>query len=531
MIGSLIGARQQLLRLAAVALIVGGIGGCTRGPRLLAPQEQLPLDRQVVEYPRGFALTSYVENLTAPTAIAFDRTDGPHAGALLIAEGGLDGNPVRIFGFDPSGEQFTVYPLGRRLGLGLLGGDESLHGPVGGMVVHAGEIYVTHRDSSGRGVVSALTYDGARRTVVGDLPAQGDYGVTDIVVNETNGRLYFGVGSATNSGVVGIDNWDVGWVEDHPDFSDVPFVDLTLLGYRFDTPNPAGGLFGGADKAVSAPYQPFGTSNQTRIRRSPSGRPTSAIYSVSPEGGDLRVEAHGLRNPAGLAFNEFGSLFATNQGMQLRGTRPVKDDPDVVTRVPLGGATWFGFPDFSADMYPITDARFQPPVDMIIQTGYPELAFLINHSASGLTPPDRNTLLRAVFPSLSGASKMQIVPSRGPFSDFGGNLVVALAGDRAPFATSGRKLAAPVGYKVVRVDPDSRQVREFVHNTSMRPASAVGKKVVGLERPIDVAFGTDGALYILDLGRLEMRSGNPRIAERTGRVFRLAPAEEPTTPP
>lgn len=524
-------AGRQLVGLASLLWIAIALAGCRGSPVVLPSGQRLPIDRRVVEYPSGFVLTGFIDRLHAPTAFAFDFDDERHAGTLVVAEYGLEDEP-RLVGFRPDGEQFQIYPRTTRLSaLNPFPRGDRLHGPVGGLCISKGEIFVTHRDEQGRGVLSAIRYDGTRRTVVGELPAQGDHAVTAVVLNPINDRLYFGVGSATNSGVVGIDNWEQGWVATHRDFSDQPFVDLKLLGYRFDTPNPAGGFFGASETAVSAPYQPFGSSNQTRIRRVANGRPTAAIYSVSRDGGDLRVEAHGIRHPAGLVFNEFGSLFASNQGMELRGTRPVKDDPDAIVRVPLGGATWFGFPDFSADLLPISDPRFQPEVQMILRTGYPELGSLIDHVASGLTPPDRNTLLRGVFLPLSGAAGMDAVPSRGGFRDFRGNLVVALSGDRAPFATSGRPLVAPVGYKVVRVDPDARQVRDFVFNASALPASRMKGKVMALERPIDVKFGPDGALYILDLGRVSFETGSPRPVKRTGRVFRLAPTEPPTTQP
>lgn len=522
-------ASRQIGRLATLLLLATVLVGCRGSAVVVPPEARLAIDRRVVEYPSGFALTPFIDRLRAPTAFAFDFDDPDHAGTLVVAESGLEDQP-RLIGFRPDGTQFPIYPrTGRLSALNPFPRQDRLFGPVGGLCISKGEIFVTHRDGQGRGVLSAIRYDGTRRAVVGELPAQGDHSVTSVVLNPINDRLYFGVGSATNSGVVGIDNWERGWVAAHRDFCDQSFVDLKLLGYRFDTPDPSGGFFGASETAVSAPFQRFGSSNQTRIRRALNGRPTSAIYSVSREGGDLRVEAHGIRHPAGLVFNEFGSLFASNQGMELRGTRPVKDDPDVVVRVPLGGATWFGFPDYSADQLPISDPRFQPEVEMILRTGYPELGALIDHNASGLTPPDRNTLLRGVFLPLSGAAGMDVVPGRGDFRDFRGNLVVALSGDRAPFATSGRPLVAPVGHKVMRVDPDARQVRDFVFNASALPASRMKGKPLALERPIDVKFGPDGALYILDLGEVRFEAGQPQPIKRTGRVFRLAPIESPTT--
>ena len=48
--------------------------------------------------------------------------------------------------------------------------------------------------------------------------------MTDIAVDPVSGRLFFGVGAATNSGVVGLDNWN--WVQKYPDFCDLPAIKL-----------------------------------------------------------------------------------------------------------------------------------------------------------------------------------------------------------------------------------------------------------------------------------------------------------------
>lgn len=509
-----------------LAVMLCLIGGCVRHPYLVPGDQQVVIDRKLVEYPTGFELRPYVTNLTGPTAIAFDIE-----GSLLIAEGGMDGSEPRVSGFKADGKRFNIYPPDRKVPLYFVQGGFRMYGPIGGMIVHQGRIFISHRDSSGMGVITALDYEGHPTTIVADLPAQGDYGVTDLAI-APNGRLYFGVGTATNSGVVGIDNWSVGWVLKNPKVADLPYVNLKLLGYRFDTPNPLATLFGGADIAVTAPFQPFGTSNQTRVRKAPNDKPNGAVYSVSPTGGDLRVEAHGIRYPRGLAFNEYGRLYVTNDGMELRGTRPVKDDPDTLLRMVSGA--WYGWPDFSADLLPITEERFQPPQDLIIKTGYPDLGFLIDHETSGLLRPDRNTLLAATFQPLSGAAKLDFVPASGPFKEFRGSAIVALSGDRAPFATSGQKLVGPTGYKVVRVDVDGKQVKDFVRNTDGVPASRISFENdddTALERPIDVKFGPDGAMYILDLGVLESRNGETNIRAGTGKIFRLAGmSEQPQAP-
>lgn len=513
----------RIALLAALLLLCGQLLGCATGPTLLSADQRQPIDRRLVEYPAGYQLTPHVTGLTAPSAIAFDANR-----SLLIAESGADGREPKIFGFKETGEYFQIYPTGRRLPFGLdrLDPGFRLYGPVGGMIAEHDKVYVSHRDRDGKGVITAFDYQGNPTTIVSGLPAQGDYGVTDIAIKPSNGRLYFGVGTATNSGVVGIDNWARGWVRRHPDVADHSAQDVKLLGYRFDTPNPKGGLLGGDDIAVTAPFQPFGRSNQTRIPG--TEKPNGAIYSVSPTGGDLRVEATGLHNPRGLAFNDFEQLYVANTGMELRGTRPIKDDPDVLLRL-VNGA-WYGWPDYSADLNPIGDRRYQPPVDMIIRHGYPDVSALIDHAASGLSMPDKR-LIYASFPQFSGAAKLDFGPSSGPLREFRGKAILALSGDRAPFANSGRRLKGPIGHKVMMVDVDRRRTEEFIYNTEDKPASRLGDGVMALERPIDVKFGPDGALYLLDYGQMRMKEGQEDVAPGTGRIYRLTEVPEEAPPP
>jgi len=269
-------ARAVWLVGCCVALVLVQ-AGCRVGPEVL--KNQASIDRAVVEYPAGFELRTHVRGLTAPTAIAFDAD-----GSLLVAESGIDGNEPRVFGIRKDGSMFDVWPRGRRLPA-LLARGFKMYGPIGGMVATGGKVFVTHRDENGRGRVTAFSYDANTppQTIVGDLPAQGDYGITDIAVHP-NGRLYFGVGAATNSGVVGLDNLQAGWVKQHPRVCDIPYIDIKLNGFRFDTGNPFASIFGGKDVAVTGPFQPFGLSDQSGIPRPPLGRatnerPTAAIYS------------------------------------------------------------------------------------------------------------------------------------------------------------------------------------------------------------------------------------------------------------
>ena len=160
--------------------------------------------------------------------------------------------------------------------------------------------------------MTAFEYNGSHKTIASDFPAQGEGSLTDIIVK--GDRLYFGLGAATNSGVVGPDDWQFGWVKNHPKFSDHSLVPLKLLGYRFDAKNPRSGLLGGDDIAN-------GAVPSVRRERSflgaevPDGKPTAAIYSANVAGGDVRNEAHGIRLPRGLAVDEWAADESTSRTM------------------------------------------------------------------------------------------------------------------------------------------------------------------------------------------------------------------------
>ena len=507
--------RQPMIRMLvqsmAGLLLLCGVGCATR-PMLIPSNATYSIDRAAVAYPQSSSLQTVVRKLTCPTAICLDE-----AGALIIADHGLEQEP-RIYGFGPTGVRFDIYPHQRGL-LGSGGEKHVLRGPVGGMVAADGKIFVFHRDKNDRGMISSFDYRGNRQTVIDDLPCPAEQSVLDLAIGPEDRRLYFAIGAVTNSGVVGLDNWKEGWLKEHQQACDTPAVPHKLLGYRFDTPNPEAGFLGGKSVAVTGPFQPFGMSRQTWAMPPANGRPTGAIYSVSPAGDDLRVEAHGIRCARGLAFNDYGRLYATNQGMELRGTRPVRNDPDSLLRIIRN--TWYGWPDYTTDLRSVADWRFQPPTEMIVQSGYPELSPLIDIQTSGLLPPNRDTLVQGVFAPFSGAAKMDFVPAAGPLKEYQGSAVVALWGDRAPFATSGGDLPTPTGYKVVRIDVDSHKFSDLVYNRGGLPASRAGRYRDMLERPVDVKFASDGSMFILDMGEVKMDGGRLQAVPRTGKIFRL----------
>jgi glucose/arabinose dehydrogenase len=495
--------------LLAFALVAGG---CINQPKLLPMKMQRPIDRSVIEkYPSGFVLTPLAQGLNCPTAECFDAE-----GSLLVAESGIEGCEPHIFGYHKDGSYFNVYPFNRTVSFFPTG--FVIYGPVGGMVAWKGRVYVTHRDRNGFGVITAFGYDGSHTTVVGGLPARGDYGVNDIAIGP-NDRLFFTVGMATNSGIVGLDN---AWLKRYPGVHDEVYspngTPIATTGAKFNSINPLQGFLH-PETAVTGYGQPFGQSIQSHLRS--SDKPNGAVYSCRLDGAELEVRAFGLHNPRGVAVDENGHPFVSNDGMQVRGSRPVLNDPDVV--VSVGRGNFFGAPDFSTTGHPITDPEYRPPLSFLAPHGYDELSQLIDREASGLRlPDDFSVLVAGVFPSQSGAAKMAFVPPDGPFKDLSGSIVVALDGDRAPFATGGLKLLGAVGGKVAIIDRGAKQVRDFLRNTAGVPASQQPYGTVALERPCDVKFGPDGSLYILDFGRMDNNGPVPRYYPGTGAIFKLS---------
>jgi glucose/arabinose dehydrogenase len=522
------GLRPRLRRGSRLVLALGGMlltglaGGCATGPHVLSRAQQAVIDRQYVEYPAGYEFRRYIAGLNAPIAFDFDVD-----GNIIIVEGGLGNNRPSIIGFRPDGTKFVIFPLAPSGPLTLGSESFEVYGPVGGLACYHGKVYLSHRDKDGFGVITAFDYYGGHRTVVSGLPARGENGVTQLAVDPKSGLLYFGVGTATNSGVVGLDDAEIGWLGDYPKVCDNLGLDkVRTYGAKFNTPDPFATWFM-PDIAVTGPFQPFNVSNQTLIR-SRSDKANGVICSVPLLGGPLRIEATGIHNPRGLAFSQFG-LYFTNDGMEPRGSRPIMNDGDsVLVWVP---GTWYGWPDFSTDLRPINEpsGHFQPPQSMVLPYGYPDVDMLVNKEASNLVVPSANTLLEGVFPSQSGAAGLTFIPDASPLStDFAGNAIVALSGDRAPFGTGGMKLVGPTGYKIMRLDVDRKQVHEFIHNTQELPASKIKNATPEeLERPIDVKIGPDGALYVLDLGQMTMKHGKPDVAYGTGQVFRLLPVPPP----
>jgi glucose/arabinose dehydrogenase len=454
-----------------------GAGQTTfNGPRAFSPE--------AIAVPQGYRIELVASGLTFPVGAAFDDS-----GRLHVVESGYsygeDFTEPRLLRLEADGRA-TLVASGQR------------GGPWTGVTFHQGNFYVADGNVLEGGRILRIGPGGQMHAVVSGLPSFGDHHSNGPVMGP-DGWLYFAQGTATNSGVVGRDNLEFGWLKRHPQFHDIPAQDVTLTGENFETENFLAP--GGPGRVQTGAFLPFGTASSPGQIVRGSLKSSGSVLRVRPEGGEPELVAWGFRNPFGLAFAADGTLFVTENGYDERGSRPVWGVPDVLWRVQRG--LWYGWPDYVAGE-PITDPQFKPP-------GKPAPRFLL---ATHPNPPPAPTAKFAVHSSADGLDF-----SRSPQFGHAGEAFVAIFGDQAP--TAG-KMPNAIGGRVVRVDVSTGVITNFAVNRRPHDGPATKTGSAGLERPVSVRFDPRGeALYVIDFGVLLMDEKGAHPKRETGAVWRI----------
>lgn len=408
-----------------------------------------------------------IDGLHFPTSIAIDAE-----GRVHVAESGL-----RFAGAQPGGRVWRLEADGGRTLIA-----EDLAAPVTGLCWHEDYLYVSE---GGAGRIVRFDKAGERTVIVDGMPGPGNYHTNMVAIAE--GRLYFGQGAMSNLGVIGLDAYELGWLRRLPHAHDVPGMDVTLAGVNVTTTNPLADLPG--DEATTGAFTQFGTRTEPGARVPRRTKCTAAILACDLDGGNLEVVAWGLRNPFGLGFLPNGRLLAVDQGADDRGSRPIGNAPDFLFEVRSGA--WYGWPDYIGGE-PVTSPEFRP-------TRGPQPTFILaDHDR--LPPPQRPLVS---FQPHAAATKFAVIPADAP--RHAGHLVVTLFGDEAPMCLPAG--GPPIGRDLVRVDPTDWSTHRL----------GTGLPV---KRPIDVAFGADGELYVVDFGQFEMSDTGVRAEAGTGKVWR-----------
>jgi glucose/arabinose dehydrogenase len=437
-----------------------------------------------IALPPGFKIETVATGLTFPSAVTFDNQGRLYAIETGYSYGEVWGEP-KLIRIDPDGKQ-TVVATGAK------------NGPWTGVSFYNGFFYVAEGGESEGGKILRISPAGDVKVLTENLPGQGDHHTNSPVIH--NGYIYFGQGTATNSGIVGEDNAQFGWLMRKKDFHDIPCADVVLAGQNYESSNVL--TEDPNDKTTTGAYSPFGTSTNAGQVVKGSIPCSGAIMRIPFEGGKIELVSWGLRNPFGLAFSSDGKLFVTDNGFDDRGSRPVWGTGDVLWEIKEG--MWYGWPDFSAGSSINNDKEFRAP-------GKPFVKPLLQSYPN--TPPKPIAVL-GVHSSSNGFDF-------STNSSFGylGEAFIAQFGDMSP---GPGKVTRPVGFKIVRVNTGNGVIQDFAANKGKRngPASWLGKG--GLERPLSVKFDPSGkALYVVDFGIMKTTEKGPQPQTGTGVIWKI----------
>lgn len=453
-------------------------------------------EASAAEVPDGYKVEVFLSGLTFPTSIEFGAD-----GDVFVAEAGYTYGPAevipRIIRYDKTGERKGEITVG-------------LVGPINDLLWHDGKLFISHR-----GKISVMEGDGVKDLVTG-LPSEGDHQNNQIVAGP-DGMLYFGQGVATNSGVVGKDNLMMGWLKKHPDFHDVPAKDIKLTGETFITKNPLDSQ--DSDKAVTSPLGPFAGGENKDGMIPGQTKAGGTVLRMKPDGSGLEVFAWGLRNPYGLSFSADGILYATENGFDVRGSRPIANDKEDLYKIVEGA--WYGWPDFGSGI-PVTDPQFKPE-------GESQPQFLMEEHPNVVKP-------LATYPKHSSITKMAICPD-GTFGETG-KIFISFFGHMAPMTGD---VDQHGGHRVIMVDPDTFESSDFLtqkrhghsgaedgksgHQESSESESSDGNAAsAGPRRLLDVQFSPEGdSLCVVDYGVMLVDKKGITPKPETGVVWRISP--------
>ncbi|SNB44673.1 sorbosone dehydrogenase family protein [Geobacter sp. DSM 9736] len=481
---------RALTSVAGITMLCISLSGCfgmrpsAGGGKIteLPEMGERALNPADIALPEGYAIEAVATGLTFPTGVTFDESGMPY-----VVEAGYSYGEVwevpRLLRVD--GGKLVPVAEGRK------------NGPWTGVVRHEGAFYVAEGGELEGGRILRITADGNMSTVAGNFPTRGDHHTNGPAVGP-DGWLYFGLGTATNSGIVGEDNLKFGWLARNPDFHDTPCIDVTLTGENYETKD----VVKGEGEAFTGAFVPFGkpTSKGEVIK---GNIPCNgAVLKVLPSGGSPELVAWGFRNPFGLAFSPEGKLFVTDNGYDERGSRPVFGTGDALWEVQQG--IWYGWPDFSTGLRLDEGTQFKQ-----LLGGKPKLLL---EKYPNIPPKPA-----AILPVHSSADGFDF--SRSEHFGHVGEAFVAQFGDQSP--TTG-KVVGPVGFNVVRVDVKNGVVREFVSNKGKKNGPASGLGTGGIERPVAARFDPSGkALYIVDFGILKETPEGAKPVQKTGVLWRI----------
>ncbi len=548
-------APKQKLSCMAVALALAGmaavpVAALADGVNQNCPEESVyynPSNGEDIAVPQGFRVEAFITGLNFPTDIAFVGGANDFKVYVLESGTGLPGkcnNNVGVYGgpfapanpftpdiviFDRHGHK-TGGPLGKPT---LAGGGFQPDGPAIGLAFEnnfdGGTLYATDSNQGARGapgkgnntsrVLRVSLPAGTITPLIVGLPT-GDHPTEQIVAKD--GWLYWSQGSATNSGVTGHDNGAGG--NQH----DIACQQITLSQNVWDS----------GDGHVTSGYSNHGVARPGAVvpafeDATSKGMCTGAILraKISDPQNTIEPVAWGFRNPFGIRFSPVdhplkGQMMISENGEDERGARPTNNAPDrlaVARQNPDGTPEWhgwadrFGFLDSTQSVFnPKGSSGDDNPAAIANKPVLPVFAFF----------PQQPVAPLALEPADVAAVGLDFVPD-----SFVGGVVkknAALVSREGDFGFSQANGTPEAGHDVELVNftgqtPSELQLSRFAFNCRQREQfqdpdgtpkcsgeteQAFVARMRGINRPVTIRFGPDGAAYLVDYGAVRDPGGS-----------------------
>ena len=443
----------------------------------------------------GYRIEPVIWNLNLPTSVTFDNENNMYISEAGFIYGGLQPIP-RILKVDSqSGNISNVV-------------DRNLNGPITDIEFYDGKLYVSHR-----GIISTVEPErGIVKDIILGLPSTGDHHNNQIAIGKDN-RIYFGQGEATNTGVVGEDNFKLGWLKTSPQFHDTPAKNISLSGENFVTLNPL--TAEPNDTTTTGAFVPFGTFTYNGQVIPGNIKCNGCILSANLDGTDLKLIGWGFRSAYGIALlpNDPAKLLVTVNGADERGSRPIANDTEKIYQIDISSSTssssstnssqlgrFYGWPDFFGNAEPVTDPKFQVK-------NLPTLRFVMqNH------PPVEKPLVELEVGAAlaqvdsSSSSSSSVSASYNSTNNFGFKDMAFIAefGIMVPISHLPGNIKNQdkeiVGQKVILFNPQNKSYTDFI--SLNKPDTSF--------RPVGIAFNkNENALYVTSIGKVEIRTTLP----------------------
>ncbi|WP_347156659.1 PQQ-dependent sugar dehydrogenase [Pontibacter chitinilyticus] len=466
--------------------------------RTLPTPARPTLDASDVVVPEGYVVEPVMAGLSFPTDITFADD-----GTVFVSEGGSSWPtrpymPARVIVRHPNGETEAIT-------MNVQAGPR-------GISWRDGELYMALKGGFHMQVVKYNLATGKLTVLIDQIPSGGWHEPGGPIFGP-DGLMYFGHGSVSQQGVPLPAGFTVDLAK-HPNAHDVPGQDVTLTGNNVSTRDPR---LPYPYLVETGAFKPFGTPAQKGEVIKGEKFCNSAVWRSRPDGTDVELLAWGIRNPFGMAINDAGDLYVTDNDFEEKGERAIANDPDRIwhiknARQPFGSIQtpdWYGFPDLCGDGLPVNHEKHLP------SRGTKAELLLEN------PPPWAGPAMFLEQPH-SCMCKMDF--SRSDAFGHKGELFVAEWGTLAPL-NSPRPEDLSHGFRVIRVNVETGTAEPFFHNRKMGPASSFGTG--GIERPVSCKFSPDGkSLYVLDFGVVQVTTGSMYAYAHTGVLWKVSRKED-----